>query len=783
MRAAAVLLVLLTVRVALAVPGPRRRPRQQPRRPLQPVADFLADFLDYQSQAIAPAHVSGVLCRWSHRDVARALSARGLPARVIAIPDHDKNTVLEARVNASAPAQPAAQSSHRNRLFQRARLPPEALAALRHPALAAWLIGLAARGKPGDPHEEPLAEEVFLDMNCPLAGLVLQVASDANLFRRPYRWVLLQQQCSGEDIASSTPTAALADSQVVVACLGAAGGGSVRVLEVHRPALGADPVAAPLASWGPAVGLSPQLLKRGDVARTLQGVTVPTGIALLDSNNSIHHLTDGAEKALDQLTKTTFTILLQAYELMNATVSLHVTNSHGYVRNGKLDGLLGELADGVVEIGGTATLPVPFRMVALVYSGFPIPMRALTVFRRPPLAYTDNMFWLPFPDSLWAAALGLVGLCCLLAVLALHLENHLQHRLQRHAVPEIQVLQAQGAGRGAPKQPLRASLSDVFLLAFGAIAQQGSPVEARGVVGRIVTFLLFLAVLLLYTCYSASIVAILQSSSTSIRSLRDLWKSRLDVGAENMPYNVYFIEQYAKMGDEVRSGLFYDKIARPGRPRNFMSMSEGVRRMQAGLFAFVAMDSPLYGQIQARFEEHEKCDLFELDEYSQLRHPHLVTRRDSPITHILKVKLFLQWERGFRSRFIQRSLYTKPRCDVHSARFTRVSFVAMRYAYYLILGGSVLAVAVLLVEMVYGRLAGTSKGQDADDDRGGTPTPAAGEPGATRLAFVVGGPPVSAAFSRGSSVPEPLETPEASEASEAQLQPEEDEQSAEGLGS
>ncbi|XP_034234259.1 ionotropic receptor 75a-like [Thrips palmi] len=404
---------------------------------------------------------------------------------------------------------------------------------------------------------------------------------------------------------------------------------------------------------------------------------------LLDSNNSIHHLTDGREKELDQLTKTTFPILLQAYELMNATLSLHVTNSHGYVRNGKFDGLLGDLLNGLVEVGGTATLPVAFRMLAMRYTGFHIPMRAVTVFRQPPLAYTDNVFWLPFPDSLWYASLIMVAVCCVMAVLALRLEEPFESKDEDAGLAGQRRL---GAGKGSRKEAMRSSFSDVFMLAFGAIAQQGSPVEARGLVGRLVTFVLFLAVLLLFTCYSASIVVLLQSASSSIRTLRDLWKSRLSVGAENMPYNVYFLEQMANGTDEVRRGLFYDKIARKGKRRLFLSMTEGVRRLQDGLFAFVAMDSPLYGHIQATFEEHEKCDLAEIDGYSSLRHPNLVTRRDSPITHLFKIKLLLQWERGLRARFILRSLYSKPRCDAQGARFTSMSFVGARSSYYLMSG-------------------------------------------------------------------------------------------------
>lgn len=97
------------------------------------------------------------------------------------------------------------------------------------------------------------------------------------------------------------------------------------------------------------------------------------------------------------------------------------------------------------------------------------------VFRQPALAYTDNVFWLPFPDTLWAAALSLVVLCCLLVVLALYLEPVSATRDGSEAADEQTVTLAPlGAGRGGPKQAMRFSVSDVFLLAFGAIAQQGA---------------------------------------------------------------------------------------------------------------------------------------------------------------------------------------------------------------------------------------------------------------------------------------------------------------------
>ncbi|XP_052130651.1 ionotropic receptor 75a-like, partial [Frankliniella occidentalis] len=512
------------------------------------VLAFLADFLALQSTSIAKSYLSGITCTWGAAGVLRSFSGRGLAARVV----HVSSWAGGSGRNETGPVAAAAPpDSFDNPLFQRARSLQQAVedpglggaAGVLDRADVLSLLGtLGGRGRPGRDGQPSLAEEVFVDMSCPGTLRLLAAASAMNLFRRPFRWVLLIPDGCPVDLELYTPRAALVDSQVTVVC----GGEDVRAVEVHRAGLGGPAAADTVATWD---GTSTALVRqdRGDIARNMKGVTVRTGIALLDSNTSINHLTDGREKQYDQLTKTTFSMLLQAYELMNATISLHVTNSHGYIRNGKYDGLLGDLFNGLVETGGTVMLPVAFRMMAITYLGINIPMRAVTVFRQPPLAYTDNVFWLPFPDSLWAAALSLVALCCVLAVLALYLEPNSESGDgacggSGDSRASLRVARRpQGAGRGGYKQPLRASLSDVFLLAFGAIAQQGSPVEARGVASRLVTFLLFLAVLLLYTCYSASIVVLLQSSSSSIRTLRDVWKSRLTVGVENMPYNVYFI--------------------------------------------------------------------------------------------------------------------------------------------------------------------------------------------------------------------------------------------------
>ncbi|KOB65161.1 putative chemosensory ionotropic receptor IR75q.1 [Operophtera brumata] len=114
-----------------------------------------------------------------------------------------------------------------------------------------------------------------------------------------------------------------------------------------------------------------------------------------------------------------------------------------------------------------------------------------------------------------------------------------------------------------------------------------------GSLGRVVTFLMFLIFLFLYTSYSANIVALLQSSSNQIRTLTDLLNSKLELGVEDEKYNRHY---FPAATEPVRKSIYETKIEKVGYKPNFMSLEEGVRRLQnpfctmrGGSFASVNM--------------------------------------------------------------------------------------------------------------------------------------------------------------------------------------------------
>jgi len=61
---------------------------------------------------------------------------------------------------------------------------------------------------------------------------------------------------------------------------------------------------------------------------------------------------------------------------------------------------------------------------------------------------------------------------------------------------------------------------------------------------RIAIFVLFLTAVFLFTSYSASIVALLQSPSDSIKTVKDLVESSMTFSAQITPYSEIYFNVY-----------------------------------------------------------------------------------------------------------------------------------------------------------------------------------------------------------------------------------------------
>ncbi|CAG5031578.1 unnamed protein product [Parnassius apollo] len=224
-------------------------------------------------------------------------------------------------------------------------------------------------------------------------------------------------------------------------------------------------------------------------------------------------------------------------------------------------------------------------------------------------------------------------------------------------------------------------------------------VEIGGSLGRIVMLVLFLTVMFLYTSYAANIVALLQSSSSQIKTLEDLLHTRIKFGVHDTVYNRYY---FSTATEPTRKAIYDTKIAPPGVKPRFMSIEEGVKKMRQGLFAFHMETGVGYKFVGKYFEEGEKCGLQEI-QYLQVIDPWLAVRKNTPFMEMFKIGTKRIHEHGLQNRQ-NRLLYEhKPRCSGREANFVSVSMVDCYPALLALSYGTVIAMVVLMMEFLYNK--------------------------------------------------------------------------------
>lgn len=140
---------------------------------------------------------------------------------------------------------------------------------------------------------------------------------------------------------------------------------------------------------------------------------------------------------------------------------------------------------------------------------------------------------------------------------------------------------------------------------------------------------------LLYAAYTANIVSLLQSPSKSIRTMEDLYRSKLELYVEDTPYSrVYFS---APNNSPFQKKVIQEKITVPGIKDNFIKVDVGVARVRKGLQAFFGEETAIYRLMEDTFFEHEKCDVVSID-FISLGFPYVAFKKHSPYTEIFRVK-------------------------------------------------------------------------------------------------------------------------------------------------
>ncbi|XP_044736673.1 glutamate receptor 1-like [Chrysoperla carnea] len=302
---------------------------------------------------------------------------------------------------------------------------------------------------------------------------------------------------------------------------------------------------------------------------------------------------------------------------INATQQFRLTHSWGLLApNGtwNKDSMIDRIRQRDDEVNGVGLVIMKHRMSAVRYLARTSKSRASFIFRMPALSYVSNILRLSFQPNLWVGV-GILALL-MLAIIKFLFSFEVKRNASKDRAYNIESLSLQKSW---------ASMS-VFLV--GSFCQQGVEKEPEGVSGRVGTFFVYLAVLFLYTSYSANIVALLQASA-SIETFEDFTQSPLKAGLLDFELSRILFENST---NPIRKQIFDEKVG----PKGYYNYAKGVEKIRKGLFAFYAEPGIMFHVISKTFEESEKCDLQEIltpGEFSALFH---ATPHKSPYIEVFR---------------------------------------------------------------------------------------------------------------------------------------------------
>ncbi|KAL4704757.1 hypothetical protein ACJJTC_009774, partial [Scirpophaga incertulas] len=299
----------------------------------------------------------------------------------------------------------------------------------------------------------------LVDLNCPNFKEILSIATNKELFRSPFRWLLLTNSSSEDNLFSFTETPILPDSDVVLA---ERLGDKYKMTEIHKTSPETDLTMTPRGYYNNSltdVRVHRTLFRR---RRDVMGHPLTMANVIQDSNTTQYHLPreDRLEPQFDSIAKICWMNVRLAFEMLNATPRYIFAHRWGYKQNGQWDGMINELNTGRADLGTNCLVSDTERLDVVTYTDMVAPFRVRFVFRQPPLSYVSNIFSLPFSSCVWTA----IAVCTALSAAILYLESKWEASLGRSST------QLYGIG-------------DSLLLTMSAVSQQGCVLEPRRISG------------------------------------------------------------------------------------------------------------------------------------------------------------------------------------------------------------------------------------------------------------------------------------------------------------
>ncbi|KAF2884491.1 hypothetical protein ILUMI_21687 [Ignelater luminosus] len=327
-------------------------------------------------------------------------------------------------------------------------------------------------------------------------------------------------------------------------------------------------------------------------------------------------------------------------DFFNFKMNVTIVHSWGYEQSdGEVDGLVKELKYKKVDFGLAPLLFQLYRLKVIDFGYGNWIYKSVFIFRHPKSTATSYELYLrPLVTSVWISTLATTLLMTIILRLTVTKEN--------------KVLDTTTSGG-------ENSWSFLLLYGIGEICQQGFSYVPVLPSGRIVIFIVLLFSFLIYQFYTASVVSfLLMEPPRTIVTLLDLLKSPLEAGCEDLLIHKDYI---AKTKDPVAIKLYNTKIKHSYNKSDFLTPDEGLRKVEAGGYAFHTQTSSAYPIIGRTFEEKSICELAEVEMYPT-QPMYLGVQKRSPFRDMFNYCLIHQREVGIIDRLRKYWDAPKPVC-------------------------------------------------------------------------------------------------------------------------
>ncbi|XP_037036713.1 ionotropic receptor 75a-like [Bradysia coprophila] len=412
--------------------------------------------------------------------------------------------------------------------------------------------------------------------------------------------------------------------------------------------------------------------------QNFHGYQLRASMVILD-NDSLNHLDDYRDIHIDAVSKVGYHLTNHVATIfLNATLKYSIVSTWGYqnATTGQWNGMVGELLRDEADIGSTALFFTPKRISLLEYISRSTSAVGGFLFQAPKLSYTSNIYALPFNRLLWICLFALVLVIAGFLCGAVLMELKVLRNYEAHY-----------------------RLSDVYMTVCGALCQQGSPVAPNSVTGRLITAVAFLILMLVFVSYSANIVALLQSPSNQIKTIKDLYESKIDASVED---TIYFRHYFPLVTETLRKKFFDEKVCKDGKCK-FVALEEGIKRVQEGQHAFHCDYAKAYKIISETFLDAEKCGLRGIPYFEMNLDTWSALPKNSSYKELIKIGMMRIQEHGLQQKENLRYYMTKPKCQGGGGNFVSVSLVDTGPAVILLGWGMGLTLVVFICEIVFAK--------------------------------------------------------------------------------